>query len=122
MVRGRALGIKTWIYRPFLYYAVHNGPDATYRSLVQPLVDKALLYIGFYIQGEPSQHRHHGTWLSIRETTAQVLCMIGASISGRIVMPSDWRAIARSCIDRLRYWDQEAPEISKLTQMLESYL
>lgn len=122
MVKGRALGIQSWIYRPFLYYAIHNPPDAPYRGLVQPLVDKALLYISHYVLEEPSRHRHHGSWFSIRETTAQILCMIGASLSGKVVMPVDWRTTVRGCIDRLRYWDQEATEISRLIQVLESYL
>lgn len=43
MVHGRATEIRTWIYRPFVYYAIHNPVDAPCRELVQPFVEKGLL-------------------------------------------------------------------------------
>ena len=122
MVRGRALEIKTWLYRPFLYYVIHNPPGATYHSLAQPLAEKALSYSLMYILGEPSRHRHHGTWFGIRDCVSQILCLVGAAMSGTISTPPNWRKAIRNCIDMMKYWEREVPEVTRMIRVVENYL
>jgi hypothetical protein len=62
MTRVRVLEIRTWIFRPFLYYAIHHPLDDPYRPLVQPFVDDALETARILILSQVHKHRHHGTW------------------------------------------------------------
>jgi len=62
MIRGRVLEIRSLIFRPFLYYAIHRPFNDPYRALVQPFVNDALEIARAIIENKKARHRHHGTW------------------------------------------------------------
>ncbi|KAK7408949.1 hypothetical protein QQX98_008893 [Neonectria punicea] len=121
-VRGRVLEIKTWIYAPFLYYAIHSQPDAVYLGMVQPLVKKAITYSFLMMRHEPNRHRHHGTWYSIRGITSMCLFILGAVRCGTVSMPEQWEEEIRQAIRKMRYWAAEGPGIPRCIEVLETYL
>jgi hypothetical protein len=125
MIRGRTIDIKTWLYGPFLYYAVHHPADDPYRQLVQPFVDKALRYGNAHIRSLESRHRHHGTWYALRTGTAAAFCIIAAAKCGHINLPETWAETVQLQVELLRYWEEEAPDIAKsrvvLQEMIEDF-
>ncbi|KAH8901557.1 hypothetical protein GQ53DRAFT_707923 [Thozetella sp. PMI_491] len=122
MVQARVLELRTWMYRPFLYYAIHSPRDAPNRNVSQSWEDKAVLCCFRGLRAWPILHRHHGTWYSLRATASVALCVLGAAKCGTISLPHDWRETMTACIDRLRFWEDEGPAMSRTIQVLESYL
>ncbi|KAE9373064.1 hypothetical protein N431DRAFT_336998 [Stipitochalara longipes BDJ] len=125
MTRGRVLEIRSLIFRPFLYYAVHHPFNDPYRKLVQPFIDDALETARVIIETKKARHRHHGTWFALRSSTAEALCLIAAKRCGNIEMPLGWRHTIQTQIDTLRYWEGESAELPKarellITMMMES--
>ncbi|KAM5344153.1 hypothetical protein ACJ41O_012690 [Fusarium nematophilum] len=121
-VRGRVLEIKMWIYTPFLYYAIHAPPDAPYRDIIQPFVDKGIAYNFLMLRGEPNTHRHHGTWYAVRAAASSCLFILGAVRCGTISVPVDWMQDIRQTVSRMRYWAAEGPGVSRAIEVVESYL
>lgn len=122
MARGRVLEIKAWLYRPFLYYAIHNSPNTPQRSMALPFVEKALFYNFLIVQEDHTRHRHHGTWYSTRAKTSAILCILGAVRCGTISVAAGWEDVVRSGISGFRYWESEAPGLSRSIQVLENLL
>ncbi|KAF4970536.1 hypothetical protein FSARC_2445 [Fusarium sarcochroum] len=121
-VRGRVLEMKTWLYTPFLYYAMHSTPDAPHRNRTKAFVDKSLPHIFIALRSMPCEHRHHGTWYGVRNAIGRCLLVIGAVRCGTIPVMENWRMEIQSLIDRSRYWAAEGPGITRGIEVLESYL
>jgi len=124
ITRGRALEIYTWLFRPFLYYAIHHPANDPHRAIVQGFVDSALKTARATI-GEGiihHRHRHHGTWFHLRNGTSAALSMIAAQKCGHIELPQDWREIIRTQISVLQFWEKESPEIAKAKDMLATLI
>lgn len=122
MVRGRVLEINSWLYRPFLFYVIHNPPDSPSWDMARPLADKAILWGVRHFSTEPIPHRHHGIWYGIRSTVVTALCTIAAARSGAIAMPPEWRATVFRCIERMRFWEDEAPGIARAVEILNHFM
>ncbi|RMD42581.1 hypothetical protein DV735_g2561, partial [Chaetothyriales sp. CBS 134920] len=124
MVRGRVYEIRLWLYRPFLFYAIHNPVNALYRAMVQPLVDKAVLWHLRLVRCGLSRHRHHGAWTHSRVSAAASLCILVAAESGNITMPpiEYLKEDFETMISRLRYWTEEIPGVSETIEMVQSYI
>lgn len=122
MVWGRALEIKTWIYRPFLFYAIHTPQHAPSRSIALQFVDKALTS-SFHLLGKHSIfHRHHGTWYGLRQTVTGALLLLGAVRCGTLNVPAEWRAVVQTGMSRMRFWEDQVPGVSRAFKVVEDYL
>jgi len=92
MVRGRLIEIKSWIFRPFLFYAIHHRPSDPYHLLIQQYVEKsvetAILNVGGILAAP--RHRHHGTWYSMRNASASAFILVAAAKSGWIKIEDGW--------------------------------
>lgn len=126
MIYGRYLDIKSHLYRPFLYYAVHHrdcNPDV--RQIVEPLAQKGLRSIVRLTDIGMFYHRHHGTWLSCRQLTSISLLLLAASKSGLIpgLLSDSSGEFGHSfniCLDVLKYWESESPDIVRAREVVES--
>ncbi|KAB8223914.1 hypothetical protein BDV33DRAFT_199960 [Aspergillus novoparasiticus] len=130
MIHGRFTDIKCLLYRPFLYYAIHHKdhkPESN--QMFEPLAQKALSSILELTTTGAVYHRNHGTWFICRLTTTSALLLLAATKSGLI--PRDqffesscWGGeVGRSfktCLDVLKYWESESPDILKARQIVES--
>ncbi|KAG4436538.1 hypothetical protein IFR05_007976 [Cadophora sp. M221] len=123
----RSLLIRGLIYRPFLYYAIHSVNSQTNWDLcskVQSFVQKAFDACLACETDIGMTHRHHGTWYSLRESITNSLLLLAARAAGLIAF--DFQAsssprpevisdsqkylrVLRVCIEKLRYWEAEAP-------------
>jgi hypothetical protein len=122
MVRGRTIDIKSWLYSPFLYYAIHNPPDDRYQKLIQPFVQKALEFLTSMIWSLKVRHRHHGTWYGVRNGTTAALSLIAAVKCGHIDVPDEWKDIVKAQIEALRYWEGETPDFGKARVVLQEMI
>ncbi|KAF4976381.1 hypothetical protein FZEAL_6942 [Fusarium zealandicum] len=122
MIRARVLEIRLWVYRPFLYYAIHNPPDGPFQSLLRPFVEKALMYTFRILNDCPTRHRHHGVWFSIRTGISAALSILAAGRCGNLPLPVGWTGIVRATITKLEYWEAEAPGLSQALEVLNAYL
>ncbi|KAL2840406.1 hypothetical protein BJY01DRAFT_236758 [Aspergillus pseudoustus] len=128
MIRGRYIGLKSYLYRPFLYYVIHH-PDCkpeTYRIL-EPLAMKAITTIIESITFGRFYHRHHGTWFCCREVTSYALLLLaahksGLTTSGQLDSPHEglgYAELVKICVDVLRYWQADSPDIAKSREVVE---
>ncbi|CAI4216032.1 unnamed protein product [Parascedosporium putredinis] len=122
MVYGRALEIRLAIYRPFLYLAIHEPTNHASMASILPLVEKAILDNFRGLSSLLIRHRHHGTWYGIRGLTAAAICILGAALSQRVPLPSDWERSVRQGIISLQYWEHELPEVARIVAVLEELI
>ena len=122
MVWGRALEIKAWIYRPFLFYAVHSSPDDQGRRIAAPFVAKALTCSFQLLSKRSIFHRHHGTWYELRQTVSGALLLVGSAKCGTLSLPPEWRSAVQAGMARLRYWEHEVPGVNRALGVLEHLL
>ncbi|KAF3396171.1 hypothetical protein F1880_006919 [Penicillium rolfsii] len=115
MNRGRYFDLQFMLYRPFLYYAIHNQGDSTQcrlnRYLVQPYAQKALKSCLRRNDGVGFLHRHHGTWYTVRSAVTTILLIIAARTSGRVpVEPlTDYQRAIDLGMRELAFWCHESP-------------
>ncbi|KAL3459529.1 hypothetical protein BJX64DRAFT_301264 [Aspergillus heterothallicus] len=128
MILARYLGMKCYIYRPFLYYAIHHPViDPAVREIIEPLAEKAIHSISEFVSGGKFYHRHHGTWLCCREVTSCALVLLAAHQSGLVPGPpveSQYNRpgcadLVEICIDVLKYWESESADIAKSREMVD---
>lgn len=122
MVWGRALEIKAWIYRPFLFYAIHSPQHAPGRKLALAFVDKAMSCSFQLLNKHSVFHRHHGTWYGLRETVSGALLLLGAVRCGTLSVPAQWRDVVKTGILKLRLWEDEVPGLKRAVEVLEDCL
>lgn len=122
MVWGRALEIKSWIYRPFLFYAIHSPVHAPGRSIALPFVDKALNCSLQLLSRHSVFHRHHGTWYGLRQTVTGALLLIGAVRCATVIVPPGWRDAVQTGMSRLQYWEDEVSGVARALGVVGDYL
>jgi hypothetical protein len=122
MTRARAFEVRSDLYRPFLYYAIHNPYDHLHQAELQPFVEKAIRYCFAMIHGESVLHRHHGTWYACRGSVSASLMILGAVRSGHVTVPSDWMTFIERAIATLKHWEAEAPDIRRARTIVEELL
>lgn len=122
VTRGRALEIYTWLFRPFLYYAIHRPANDPHRAAVQGFVDSAIKIARGTIGEGILHHRHHGTWFHLRNGTSAALSILAAHKCGHIELPPDWREVVRTQISVLEFWEKESPDITKAKDVLTTLI
>ncbi|KAL2832102.1 hypothetical protein BDW59DRAFT_115458 [Aspergillus cavernicola] len=92
-LQARVLGLRSWLYRPFVCYAIHNhnhshseGEEENNLSQIQidKFVQKCIECCFHIIQSKPTRHRHHGTYYAARNVLSSALLIIAA------VRAEDW--------------------------------
>ncbi|KIW35701.1 uncharacterized protein PV07_02385 [Cladophialophora immunda] len=121
-LQARFAEVKERIFRPFLYIVIHRpGPgvqDRGRRQLVQKHISACLQLI----QHWNTTHRHHGTWLMVRQSFAAGLLLVAAHRSGLTdgeISDAAFSDTMRTCIGTLRYWEREAPDLRASRLILE---
>ncbi|KAI9167955.1 hypothetical protein HJFPF1_04098 [Paramyrothecium foliicola] len=120
--RGRALQIKMWLYTPFLYYAIHAPSEVPRQGPIWEFAEKAIAISYTTIVGEPTGHRHHGTWYHIMSIATCCLFIIAAVRRGNVPVPKEWRKEVEGAIQRIRYWEDEGPGVTRAIHVLTTYL
>ncbi|EXJ77958.1 hypothetical protein A1O3_09117 [Capronia epimyces CBS 606.96] len=121
-IRGRAMGSREFIHRPFLYYVVHQPPD----DRVWPqVVVRARRCLEFCVENAlyayPHQ-RHHGTWYVARACLTRALLLLAAGRSGKIDLPNRWREAIDLSMLTVQQWYDESPDLRKGASILQAII
>lgn len=132
MTKGRYWGIRTLLYRPFLYHAIHSTrrTSGNTSAVLEGLVQKAFDVCLEFSDGCAMTHRHHGTWYGLRSSASTALMLLAANIRGLITWTSPlcdsegaqenaYGRTIRVCIEKLRYWEAESPDIMRAREILQ---
>ncbi|KAH9211098.1 hypothetical protein DL95DRAFT_342173 [Leptodontidium sp. 2 PMI_412] len=104
--RGRYYRVLELMHRPFLFAAIHE-PDCS--AVVRVLAEKGLFNALRYLQHSHTSHRHHGTWLQLRNVIKAASLLLAASRSKGLKMPHGWEAGIDKALATYEYWAWEFP-------------
>lgn len=119
---NRLLEMKTWLYQPFLYYAVHCDAEASElreNADLHSLINAAMDCNISTIENRTLRHRHHGIWFDIRSIITASFTVIAAAKSGKVKVQEEWEDRIKSVIDTLAFWEDEAIDLVKTRAVLE---
>lgn len=121
MIRGRVFECKGWLYRPFLFYAIHHPAESPNWVVAQPFVDKAIATCLEGIILAPSPHRHHGTFFALRTSTANALCIIATARCPNLQghLDHSWSNQINVWARRMRYWQDECPGVREAIRIVD---
>jgi hypothetical protein len=101
---------------------VHRPASGAEEQVQRQLVQKHISACVHLIRHWNVTHRHHGTWLMVRQSFAAGLLLVAARRSGLTVgeiSDMDFMDTMRTCIATLRYWEHEAPDLRASRLILE---
>jgi hypothetical protein len=104
--RGRYYRVLELMHRPFLFTALH---DPGCSPFVRTLAEKGLANALKYLQHSRVNHRHHGTWLQLRNELRASTLLLAASKSTELRMPQGWDAGVAKSLATFNYWSTEFP-------------
>lgn len=105
--RGRYYRVLELMHRPFLFTAIHETDCS---PVVRALAEKGLLNALRYIEHSRLNHRHHGTWLQLRNQLKETSLLLAASKSAMgLMMPHGWEAGVAKSLATYDYWSWEFP-------------
>ncbi|KAJ8114212.1 hypothetical protein OPT61_g3858 [Boeremia exigua] len=73
------------------------------------------------IEAMPTRHRHHGSWYAIRFNISASFLILAAVESGSLPIRSDWRSLLSYNVERLSYWEAEAPGVLEALRVMRAY-
>ena len=119
-LQARGIEIKERIHRPFLLLMVHRDLSPTEVNALAPFVQEHINACLELIKHWNCKHRHHGTWLMVRQSFASALLLVAAHKSGVEVATLDiCRYATQVTLATLQYWEQEAPDLRASRFILE---
>ncbi|CAH0028777.1 unnamed protein product, partial [Clonostachys rhizophaga] len=113
--RGRYYRVLELMHRPFLFTALHD-PDCG--PVVHALAEKALFNALKYLEHSHTSHRHHGTWLQLRNQLKETSFLLAASKVNGLAMPEGWEAGVSKTLSTFDYWLQEFPSCKTYTNII----
>ncbi|KAF4967059.1 hypothetical protein FSARC_5350 [Fusarium sarcochroum] len=122
-LQARAFEIKERIYRPFLFRIIHQPLEESGRAALQSFVENHALICIKIIQQWDIRHRHHGTWLMLRQSFTSALLLLIAQKAGLLEsLRTECEHSVNLSISTLRYWEAEAPDLKASRQILEDII
>ncbi|KFY47771.1 hypothetical protein V496_10463 [Pseudogymnoascus sp. VKM F-4515 (FW-2607)] len=119
---NRLLEMRSWLYQPFLYHAIHTDTRAAHireNPVLQSLVQAAMDCHLETVQKRSFRHRHHGIWFDIRAVVSAAFSVIAAAKSGRVKVGAEWGGHVTQIIATLAFWEGESPDLVRTRQVLE---
>lgn len=123
---NRLLEMKSWLYQPFLYYAIHcnetQAAEVRDNMILQSLISSAMEVNISTVEMRSLRHRHHGIWFDIRSIVTASFEVIAAAKSGKVKVEPEWEDRIRLVIANLAFWEDESADVPKTRQVLENLL
>ncbi|VUC29742.1 unnamed protein product [Clonostachys rosea] len=113
--RGRFYRVLELMHRPFLFTALH---DPNCGPVIRALAEKALFNALKYLEHSHTSHRHHGTWLQLRNQLKETSLLLAASKVNGLTMPEGWEAGVSKSLSTFDYWLQEFPSCKTYTSII----
>jgi hypothetical protein len=119
-LQARGIEIRERIYRPFLLLTIFRDLSPSEIATLGPYVQEHIAACVSLIQQWNVRHRHHGTWLMVRQSFASVLLLLAARKRG-IEQASTNMCIeaVKICSATLAYWEKEAPDLKASRTILD---
>ncbi|PYH72177.1 fungal specific transcription factor domain-containing protein [Aspergillus vadensis CBS 113365] len=114
-LQARVLQLRSWLYRPFVYYAIHHdGGQSNEKEEAERFMRKAIECSFHMINSKATQHRHHGTWFVARGVLSSALLIIAAvkANKGLVDYLADWPDLLDQAIRSLTHWASEARDLA----------
>ncbi|KAI2912843.1 transcriptional regulator family: Fungal Specific TF [Aspergillus niger] len=114
-LQARVLQLRSWLYRPFVYYAIHhNSGQSNEDEEAKRFMRKAIECSFHLINSKATQHRHHGTWFVARGVLSSALLIIAAikADKGLVDYLADWPDLLDQAIRSLSHWASEARDLA----------
>lgn len=126
-LRGRCWKTKSDLYRPFLYHLIHqphahhirdNYSPGTFERVAE-FARKGLMFDMLSIRATVIEHRHHGAWLTLRNSGSGSLVYLAARKCGWFVreedgvregfavIPEGWEEAVEKTKEMLRWWGEK---------------
>ncbi|KAI9661344.1 MAG: hypothetical protein M1831_003077 [Alyxoria varia] len=133
----RILEMKSWLYLPFLWFAIHHGFGALPtedRSKLGAIVKDGIETNVTILQDRSLLHRHHGIYFDLRAVVTASLVIIAAARSGNIdlnpeifdsILAADQEehhGIFGRAFRALRFWEDETLDMRKARHILQDLL
>ncbi|KAF4442232.1 vegetative cell wall protein gp1 [Fusarium austroafricanum] len=122
LIKGREIGCREWIHRPFLFYVLHVTADDDDYHQAMPLAQKCLDLCVEHLSRTHGHHRHHGTWYVARACVTRALLLAISIRCGRIPRPTGWKYALENALRTINLWSAEAPDLARAFTVLESVL
>ncbi|KFY47065.1 hypothetical protein V494_00199 [Pseudogymnoascus sp. VKM F-4513 (FW-928)] len=119
---NRLLEMRSWLYQPFLYHAIHADTQTSpvrENPVLQSLVEAAMDCHLETVQKRSFRHRHHGIWFDIRAIVSAAFSVIAAAKSGKVTVGEEWGGHIAGIIATLAFWEGESPDLVRTRQVLE---
>lgn len=119
---NRLLEMRSWLYQPFLYHAIHADTQTAHvreNPVLQSLVEAAMDCHLETVQKRSFRHRHHGIWFDIRAIVSAAFSVIAAAKSGKVTVREEWGGHIAHIISTLAFWEGESPDLVRTRQVLE---
>lgn len=125
-MQARVMEVETWLYRPFLYYMIHQSSEEIperVRQLAQKSIDSSI----HWILHRHVRHRHHGSWFVGRLILSSAISIL-AAVKAKMRLDSldDWKEIMQEAISVMDFWADESPDfavgsvvLQKLSQLVD---
>lgn len=113
--RGRYYRVLELMHRPFLFAAIHE-PSCS--PTIRALAEKGLVNALRYLQHSHISHRHHGTWLHLRNELKEASLLLAASRSSTLKMPEGWDPAISKSLATFNYWTWEFPSCKKYADVI----
>lgn len=82
-VQNRAITCREWIHRPFLYYVIHQPPEAPRYMEAMALAQQCLQLCIDHLLRAPGFPQHQSTWYFARGCATCALILLAAAESGK---------------------------------------
>ncbi|KAF2009396.1 hypothetical protein BU24DRAFT_444855 [Aaosphaeria arxii CBS 175.79] len=120
-LQARMIEIRERIHRPFLYLSVQMDLGDAERASLLPFVQEHTDTCLKLIRQWNIQHRHHGTWLMVRQSFSASLLLLVAYKARLVESLTDeqFQDALGSAIATLQFWEKEAPDLQASRVILQ---
>lgn len=111
MLKLRFLDLRERIWRPFLFIVIHAEEKMAEDCNNLEYAARSLSLVFQFIENAAIKHRHHGSWYGARQCFTKALMVLAAAKSGRIALRTDWLSFVKLVQTKLKYWEDESPDL-----------
>ncbi|OJJ44491.1 hypothetical protein ASPZODRAFT_135305 [Penicilliopsis zonata CBS 506.65] len=119
----RTLNVKTMLFHPMLYFAIHQRTDHPQWGEAAALAAKGLeACAAMILFNGKTQWRHGGLWFVLRSLFRNALSILAAVRSGRFDCSDNWMSLIELAITNLSIWELEALDVLRMRKVLDQIL
>ncbi|EXJ80885.1 hypothetical protein A1O3_07173 [Capronia epimyces CBS 606.96] len=123
IVAKRAVGFKSFLFHPFLFYILNQPEDAPHWSVAAELAKRCVRLSMEYLEHVDARRwRHGGLWFHFRQLFQSVLTILAAVRSHKVPVEGDWRVAIEGALANFAVWQQESAEVRWMRVIAEGLL